>query len=70
MPIMLFFMNSKLPDKLVVLRNKTKFFKKVNAIKHPVKTYILMRTWNFIIHVFYSCIPLDHEIYIKFKKNI
>ena len=25
---------------------------------------------KFIIHVFYWCIPLDHEIYTKCKKNI
>ena len=39
-------MNSKVPDKLVVLTNKTKFFKKINPMKYPVQKYILVRTWN------------------------
>ena len=45
--IMLTFMNSKLPDKLVILTRKS----------------------TFIIHVFYWCIPLDHEIYTKCNKK-
>ena len=24
--------------------------------------------WEFIIHIFYWCIPLDHEIYTNIKK--
>ena len=43
---MLTFMNSKLPDKLVVLTNKTKFSKKLDPMKYPVQKYILVRTWN------------------------
>ena len=43
---MLNFMNSKLPDKLVVLTNKTKFSKKLDPMKYPVQKYILVRTWN------------------------
>ena len=49
---MLTFINSKLPDKLVVLTNKTKFSKKVNPMKYPVQTYILVRTWNLLFMYF------------------
>ena len=49
---MLTIMNSELPDKLLVLTNKTKFFKKVNPIKYPVQTYILVRTWNLLFMYF------------------
>ena len=49
---MLTIMNSKLPDKLLVLTNKTKFSKKVNPIKYPVQTYILVRTWNLLFMYF------------------
>ena len=52
MSIMLTIMNSKLPDKLLVLTNKTKFSKKVNPIKYPVQTYILVRTWNLLFMYF------------------
>ena len=49
---MLTFINSKLPDKLAVLTNKTKFSKKVNPVKYPVQTYILVRTWNLLFMYF------------------
>ena len=49
---MLTFINSKLPDKLVVLTNKTKFSEKVNPMKYPVQTYILVRTWNLLFMYF------------------
>ena len=58
---MLTFMNSKLPDKLVVLTSKTKFSKKVNPMKYPVQTHI-GDDLEFIIHVFYWGIPLDQVI--------
>ena len=49
---MLTFMNTKLPDKLVVFPSKTTFSKKVNPMKYPVQTYILVRTWNLLIMYF------------------
>ena len=55
MSIMLTIMNSKLPDKLLVLTNKTKFSKKVNPIKYPVQTYILVRTWN-LLFMYFTCV--------------
>ena len=54
---MLTFMNSKLPDKLVVLTSKTKFSKKENPIKYPVQTYILVRPG-----IYYPCILLVYSI--------
>ena len=49
---MLTFMNSKLPDKLVVLTSKTTFFKKINPMKYPLQTYILVTTWNLLFMYF------------------
>ena len=37
-------------------------------MKYPVQLYI-GEGQKFIIHVFYWCIPLDHEIYTKCKKT-
>ena len=68
MPIMLTFMNSNLPDKLVVLISKTIFSKRVNPMKYSVKTYI-GDDLEFIIHVFDWCIPLDHKIYTNCNKK-
>ena len=45
-------MNSKLPDKLVVLTSKATFSKKVNSMKYPVQTYTLVRTWNLLFTYF------------------
>ena len=50
---MLTFMNSKLPDKLVVLTRKTTFSKKGNPLKYPVQTYILVRIWN-LLFMYYT----------------
>ena len=68
MSIMLTFMNSNLPDKLVVLISKTIFSKRVNPMKYSVKTYI-GDDLEFIIHVFDWCIPLDHKIYTNCNKK-
>ena len=50
---------------------------KQNHIFQKSKSYEISSTviyisedQEFIIHVFYWCIPLDHEIYTKCKKNI
>ena len=57
---MLTFMNSKQPDKqpseMVVLTNKTKFSEKVTDTDINIGEDL-----QFIIHVFYWCIPLYHE---------
>ena len=67
---MLTFMNSKLPDKLVVLTSRNTFCKKVNPRKYPLQTHTYIgEDLEFIIHIFYWCIPLDHEIYTKCRKK-
>ena len=50
---------------------------KLNGIFQKSKSYETSSTdictgedWEFIIHVFYSCIPLDHEINAKCKKYL
>ena len=65
---MLRFMNSKL--------SKTTGKGKQNRISQKSKSYEISSTviyigegQKFIIHVFYWCIPLDHEIYTKCKKT-
>ena len=34
------------------LKRKTTFSKKVNPMKHPVETYILVTTWNLLFMYF------------------
>ena len=65
---MLTFMNSKL--------TKMTGKDKQNHIFQKIKSYEIFSTgiytgerWEFIIHVFYWCIPLDHEIYTKCNKK-
>ena len=68
---MLTLMNLKVPDTLVVLTSKTTFCKKVNLRKYPVQTYTCIgEDLEFIIRIFYWCIPLDHEIYTGCRKKI
>ena len=68
---MLTFINSKLSDKLVVFTSKTKFSQKVNPMKYEISStdIYIGEDLEFIIHVFYWCIPLDHEIYTKCNKK-
>ena len=67
---MLSFMNSKLTKMTGARTSKTEFSKKVNPMKYPVYTAVYIgEDQKFIIHVFYWCIPLDHEIYTKCKKK-
>ena len=49
---MMTFMNSKLQNKPVALTRKTTFCKKVNPMKYPIQTYILVRTWNLLFIYF------------------
>ena len=65
---MLTFINSKLS---VVFTGKTKFSKKVNSMKYEISStdIYIGEDLEFIIHVFYWCIPLDHEIYTKCNKK-
>ena len=50
------------------LTSKTAFSKKVNPMKNPVQTYV-GEDLEFVIHVFYWCISLDHEICTECKKK-
>ena len=61
-------MNSKLPHDWQISDKKTTFSKEVNPMKYPAQTYI-GEDLEFIIHVFYWCIPLGHEIYTKCKTS-
>ena len=78
---MLTFMNSKL-TKTTGKDKQNYIFQKVNPMKHPVQIYIYTHTHTYIYiyiytywwgpriyHVFYWCIPLDHEIYTKCNKT-
>ena len=68
MPIILTFMNLKLP---------AGSFNKQNQVYQKSKFYKISSTniiytgedLEFIIHVFYWSIPLDHETYTKCKKK-
>ena len=64
---MLSFMNSKL-TKTTGEDKQNHIFQKVNPMKCPVVIYI-GEGRVFIRHVFYWCIPLDHEIYTKCKET-
>ena len=52
MSIMLTFMNSKVPDDWQIFEGKTIFSEKVNPMKYPGQTYILVRTWNLLFTYF------------------
>ena len=64
---MLNFMNSKLTS-MTGKGKQNHIFQKINEISSTV--IYISKDQKFIIHVFYWCIPLDHEIYTKCKKNI
>ena len=64
---MLSFMNSKLS--WLGKASKTTFSKKSKSYEIPVQSYILVKTRNLLFMYFYWCIPLDHEIYTKCKKE-
>ena len=71
---MLTFMNSKLTkmtgkDKQNHIFQKSKSYE-ISSTDIYIYIYIYIgEDWEFIIHVFYWCIPLNHEIYIKCKKT-
>ena len=63
---MLSFMNSKLIGK-----GKEKLiFQKSKSWEISSTVIYISKDKKFIIHVFYWCMPLDHEIYTKCKSNI
>ena len=65
---MLTFMNSKL-TKMTGKGKQNHIFQKSKSYEISSTVIYISKDQKFIIHVFYWCIPLDHEIYTKCKKN-
>ena len=66
---MLTFMNPKLSHNWQIFDKKNHIFQKSKSDEIS-STYIYIgKDLEFIIHVFYWCNPLDHEIYTKCKKK-
>ena len=62
-------MDSKLPHDWQISEKKSHIFQKSKSYEIS-STYIYIGEYlEFITHVFYWCIPLDHEIYTKCKKK-
>ena len=66
---MLSFMNSKL-TKMTGKDKQNHIFQKSKSYEISRTVLYIDEDQQFIIHVFYRCIPLDHEIYTKCKINI
>ena len=66
---MLSFMYSKL-TKMTGKSKQNHIFRKSKSYEIFSTVIYVDEGQKFIIHVFYWCIPLDHEIYTKCKKNI
>ena len=65
---MLNFMNSKLTN--TTGKNKQNhIFQKSESYEISSTVTYIGEDWEFNIHVLYWYIPLDHEIYTKFKKT-
>ena len=67
---MLTFMNSKLPYDWQISNKKNHIFQKSKSYEISSTDIYIGEDLEFIIHVFYWCIPLDHEIYTKCKKHL
>ena len=67
---MLTFMNSKLPDDWQISDKENHIFQ--NSESYEMSNTDIYIGWGLepSIHVFYWCIQLDHEIYIKCRKNV
>ena len=65
---MLSFMNSKL-TKMTGKGKQNHIFQKSKSYEISSTVIYISKDQKFIIHVFYWCIPLDHEIYTKCKKT-
>ena len=60
-------MNSKL-TKMTGKGKQNQIFQKSKSYEISSTVMYISKDQKFIIHVFYWCIPLDHEIYTKCKK--
>ena len=65
---MLSFMNSK-QIKMTGKDKQNPIFQKSKFCEISITVVYTGEDREFFIHVFYWCIPLDHEIYTKCKKN-
>ena len=62
-------MNSKLPDDWQISDKQYHIFQKGKSYEISNTDMYISKDLEFIIHIFYWCIQLDHEIYIKCKKT-
>ena len=62
-------MNSKLPHDWQISDKKKPHFQKSKSYEISSIDIYIGEDLEFMIHVFYWCIPLDHEIYTKCKKK-
>ena len=60
---MLIFMNAKLPDDWQISDKQYHIFQKSKSYKISNTDIYIGEGLKFIIHVFYWCIQLDHEVY-------
>ena len=65
---MLSFMNSKL-IKMTGTGKQNRVFQKSKSNEISSTVIYISRDQKFVIHVFFWCIPLDHEIYTKCKRK-
>ena len=65
---MLSFMNSKL-TKMTGKDKQNHIFQKSKSYEISSTDIYIGEDLEFIIHVFYRCIPLDHESYTKCNKK-
>ena len=65
---MLNFLNSKL-TKMTGKGKQNHIFQKSKSYEISSTVIYIGEGQKFIIHAFYWCIPLDHEIYTKYKKT-
>ena len=68
-PVMLTFMYSKLPDNWQISDKQYLIFQKSKSYEILNTDIYTGEDLEFLIHVFYWFIQLDHEIYIKCKKT-
>ena len=63
-------MNSKLPDDWQISDKENHIFQKSKSYEISSIDIYVGEDLEFIIRVFSWCIPLDHEIYTKYKKTM
>ena len=62
---MLTFMNSKLQYDWQIIDKKNYIFQKIKSYEISTTNNYIGEDLEFIIHVFYWCIPSDHKIYAR-----